>query len=181
MLVEDANRSSEWVLTSSALVEGATIEGCDYWQAVHWWKMRQQKGVVIGKQCTGGRCDTRKAWLLASNALVEDAILEGHGHWQAVCWQKKMQHWKGVVIGKRCTGRGCNNSGVWLLASSALAEDVAMTELPVGRGMMITMGIDAPVEPWEFVWSVSSIVIIKGNANVIVTVVKVVKAVKVQQ
>jgi len=39
-----------------------------------------------------------------------------------------MRYWKGTVIGKQSTGGGCDNSGVRLLASSALAEDVAMTE-----------------------------------------------------
>jgi hypothetical protein len=39
MLVEDANRSGEWVLESIVLAEGATIEGCNYWKAVCWQKM----------------------------------------------------------------------------------------------------------------------------------------------
>jgi hypothetical protein len=55
-----------------------------------------------------------------------------------------MQHCKGVVIGKWCTGRGCNNSGAWLLASSALAEDVAMTEVHNLLVASVTLKISEP-------------------------------------
>jgi hypothetical protein len=105
--------------------------------------MRQQKGMVIGKQCAGGRCDTGRAWLLASSALAEGATIEECDYWQTVCW-RKMRHWKGAVIGKRCTGGGCDNSSVWLLASSALAEDAAMTEVHDLLAASVTLKTSEP-------------------------------------
>jgi hypothetical protein len=62
----------------------------------------------IGKQCTGGRCDSRREQLLASNALADETTIEGHRYWQ------------------ECAGGKHNSRREWILASDVLADEITI-------------------------------------------------------
>jgi hypothetical protein len=49
------------------LAEEVTIRACNFWQAVHWYKMRQWKSAAISKECAGGRSVMTKAHDLLGN------------------------------------------------------------------------------------------------------------------
>jgi hypothetical protein len=57
--------------------------------------------VGIGKQCAGGRHDSRREQVLASNALAEEVPIRVCDFWQAVCWCK-MRQWKSTAISEEC-------------------------------------------------------------------------------
>jgi hypothetical protein len=92
--------------------------------------IQQGKCTIIGKQCTGGRCDNSSVLveeaatvvhnllarsvlvegatmevhdLLASSTLAEEAATVVHNYWEVVCWWKMGQWWC-TTFGKGCTG-----------------------------------------------------------------------------